>query len=124
MTQRGVSLIELVVVIVAMAAGMALLGTAYIEPARSITDNANIQTAWRVAQACADQTLGRVRAPGQFSNLPLGTSTLTFGGTNCTITAGPDVANCLATTFTCRPVNVSVTTGGYTASLNFDLFNY
>jgi Tfp pilus assembly protein PilV len=122
--QQGVSLIELVAVIVALAAGMALLGTAYVQPARSITDNANIQTAWRVAHACADQTLGRVRAPGQFSNLPVGTSTLTFGGTSCTITAGPDVANCLGTAFTCRPVNISATTGGYTAALNFDLFNY
>ena len=131
MKQRGVSLIELIVVIVALTAGMAILGGAFIVPARSVGETRNAQLAWQVAQACADHVFGRAREPGQYANVALGTSNMTFGANTCSITVGDgcpgicaDRANCLGTTFTCRPVAVSSTISGYTATVNLALFNY
>jgi type II secretory pathway pseudopilin PulG len=130
MTARGVTLIELIVVIVAMTAGMALLGSYFIEPAKSVADNENIQVAWQGAQACADFALGRARAPGIPSNITTGMAdpcpaapagaTRTFTVVNLAAATEP----CAGAAWTCRRVIVAVTKGTYTASVNFMVVDY
>ena len=131
MRQRGISLIELVVVMVAVTAGVALLGNAFVVPARSVGESQTVQRAWQVAQACADHVVGRARKPGQFSNIALGISTITIGTNTCNVSVGDgcpalcaDRSNCLGTAFSCRPVTVSAAVSGYTATLNLALFDY
>lgn len=136
MSQRGVSLIELIIVIVALGAGIALLGTGYLQAARTVATNEDIQVAWQVAQACADHTLGRVRRPGAFANVAVGSnpcgSLPTNGTTVCpgeTFYAKvsalpvppPATEPCIGAGWTCRQVDVCVARGGYTATLTFAL---
>lgn len=128
MNERGVTLIELIVVIVAMTAGVALIGTAYMEPARSIADNENIQLAWQAAQSCADYTMGRARA--LYSNVALGTgqSCPTTNGITPTFdvadTSGAGACTGIAGSGVCRNVTVSAVKGGYTAQTTFMIVNY
>ncbi|MGQ0651580.1 MAG: type II secretion system protein [Betaproteobacteria bacterium] len=130
--QAGVSLIELVIVIVALAAGIALLGNAYLSAAQSIATNEDIQLAWQSAQACADNNLGRRRksgTSGAFANVALGAGqacpsvpagvSATFTVTD---TSGAGVCNGLSGA--CRQVAVSATKGTYTASLTFVIADY
>jgi len=129
MSQRGVTLIELIIVIVAMTAGLALIGSAFIEPARSVIDNQNIQQAWQVAQGCGDFTLGRAQTPGQFSNVTVGMADpcpAAPAGATRTFTVAPMAAGtepCAGATWTCRKVTITVTIGAYTASVNFMIVN-
>jgi hypothetical protein len=121
----GVSLIELIVVIVAMTVGIVTLGSAYLLSARSVKTNEDIQIAWQVAQACADHTYGRVRRPGAFANVVAGSnpcSLLPANGTVRTVTV-TDMAGgtepCAGAAWSCRQVLVTVTRGGYSATVNF-----
>jgi len=130
MMQRGVTLIELIVVIVAMTAGMALLGSYFIQPAKSVATNEDIQIAWQGAQACADFALGRARAPGIASNISTGMADpcpAAPGGATRTFTVANMAAGtepCAGAAWTCRRVTVAVTKGTYTASLNFMVVDY
>jgi prepilin-type N-terminal cleavage/methylation domain-containing protein len=133
MSQRGVSLIELIIVVVALAAGIALLGTGYLQAARTVATNEDIQVAWQVAQACADHALGRVRRPGAFANVATGSnpcgSLPTNGTTVCPgktfyaevndLAVGTEP--CTGAGWICRQVDVCVARGGYTATLTFAL---
>jgi Tfp pilus assembly protein PilV len=126
-TERGVSLIELIIVIVAVTVGLLALGNAYLAPASSIATNQDIQATWQVAQACADFTLGRIRRPGAFSNVtsdPCGAAgaNLATNGTTRTVTV-TNPANCLGTAFSCRQFVISVTRNGYTASITFMVYD-
>ena len=130
MIQRGVTLIELIIVIVAMTAGMALLGSYFIEPAQSVATNENIQVAWQDAQACADFALGRARAPGATTNISTGMADpcpAAPGGAIRTFTVANMAAGaepCAGAAWACRLVTVAVTKGGYTASVNFMVVDY
>ena len=131
MKQRGVSLIELIIVIVALLAGVALLGNAFIEPARSVADNENIQIAWQVAQACADHALGRRRvsgASGGFSNITVGMAnpcpTLNGITPGFTVTDPAGTGACAGLAGTCRQVAITATKGGYQASVTLVVVNY
>jgi len=133
MRQRGASLIEVIIVIVVLAAGIALLGTGYLQAARTVATNEDIQVAWQVAQACADHTLGRVRRPGAFANVTVGSNPCgglpTNGTTVCpgetlyarvsTLAAGTEP--CTGGGWTCLQVDVCVARGGHTATLTFPL---
>jgi prepilin-type N-terminal cleavage/methylation domain-containing protein len=126
--QRGVTLIELIIVIVALTAGVALIGTAYMEPARSIADNENVQLAWQAAQACADYTIGRARA--LFSNVALGSgqSCPAMNGITPTFSvvdaSGSGACTGIAGSGICRSVTVSAVKSGYTAQTTFTVANY
>ena len=128
MRQRGVTLIELIIVIVALTAGVALIGTAFMEPARSVADNENIQIAWQVAQACADHTLGRARA--LYSNITVGMAnpcpTLSGITPGFTVTdiSGSGACTGISGATVCRNVAITAAKGGYTASVNFMIVNY
>ena len=130
--QAGVSLLELVIVIVAVAAGIALLGNAYLSAAQSVATNEDIQLAWQTAQACADYNLGRRRksgTSGAFANVAIGASQAcpavpagTSGTFSVTDTSGAGV--CSGLSGACRQVAVSATRGTYTASLTFVIVDY
>lgn len=133
MRQRGVTLIELIVVIVALTAGVALLGQFFVEPARSVADNENIQIAWQVAQACADHALGLRRASGAsgaFANVtsPLVPACPTLSGITPTFavssTSNAGVCAGLGAGTACTAVTITATKSGYTASINFVVVNY
>jgi type II secretory pathway pseudopilin PulG len=128
MRARGVTLIELVIVIVAITAGAALIGTSFTEPARSIIDNENIQLAWQVAQACADHTMGRARS--LYSNITVGMANPcpTFNGITpgftVTDTSGAGACTGIAGAGVCRKVAITASRGGYTASITLMIANY
>jgi prepilin-type N-terminal cleavage/methylation domain-containing protein len=133
MRHRGVTLIELVVVIVVLTAGAALLGTSFLEPARSIADNENIQMTWRVAQACADHALGVRRISGTSGSYALVTSPLvpacpTLNSITPTIavaaTTNVGACSALGAGSACKAVTVTASKGGYTATLNFVVVDY
>lgn len=133
MRHRGVTLIELVVVIVVLTAGTALLGTAFLEPAKSVADNENIQMTWRVAQACADHALGVRRISGTSGSYALVTSPLvpacpTLNGITPTIavasTTNAGACAGLGAGNACKAVTVTATRSGYTATINFVVVNY
>jgi type II secretory pathway pseudopilin PulG len=127
---RGVSLIELIIVIVAVTIGVVLLGDAYLSSARSVAVNENAQIAWQVAQACADHTLGRVRRPGAFANVVAGSDpcvALPANGTApcppavgfATVTDGPASGTEPCAVGPCRTVAICVRRGGYDATITF-----
>jgi prepilin-type N-terminal cleavage/methylation domain-containing protein len=127
---RGVSLIELIIVIVAVSIGVAALGTAYLTSAKSVTLNEDIQIAWQDAQSCAEFILGSVRRPGSFASVPAASPspvcTAAAVPLNAASTRVVSVAAlaagtepCALASWSCRMVNVSVTRSGYTASVNF-----
>ena len=131
MRERGVSLIELIIVIVVLVAGVALLGSAFVEPARSVADNENIQTTWHVAQACADHALGRRRpsgASGGFANITVGMANPcpTLGGVTptFTVTDTSGAGACAGLAGTCRQIAITAAKGGYTASVNLVVVDY
>ncbi len=131
MSQRGVTLIELIIVIVALTAGVALLGRAFVEPARSVADNENIQIAWQVAQACADHALGRKRisgTSGAFANITGANPCPAFNGITpgwaVADTTGAGVCTGIAGAANCTQVTVTAAKGGYTATLVFVVVDY
>jgi len=133
MRHRGVTLIELVVVIVVLTVGTALLGKGFYEPARSVADNENIQMTWRVAQACADHALGVRRISGTSGSYALVTSPLvpacpTLNGITPTIavsgTTNTGACFGLGGGNACKAVAVTASKGGYTATLNFVVVDY
>ncbi len=128
MRQRGITLIELVMVIVALTAGVAFLGYAFIGPAQSLSQNENMQIAWQVAQACADHALGQGRA--LYSNIAVGMANPcpTLSGVTPTFTvtdiSGSGPCSGVAGSGVCRNVAITATKSGYTASINFMIANY
>ena len=126
----GMTLIELVIVIVALSGGVALLGRAFIEPARSVIDNENIQITWQVTQACLEHTLGSVRKPGSFGAVVIGSdpcSALPANGTTRTATVSDYTSGaepCPTGGWSCRLVSVQAGRGGYTASASYVFINY
>lgn len=128
MRQRGVTLIELIIVIVALTAGVALIGTAFVQPARSIIDNENVQITWQVAQGCADYVMGRARA--LYANVPVATGAAcpnvpggATGTYDVSANAGAGACTGLGAT-ACRNVVVNASRGGYSVTLNFMFVNY
>jgi prepilin-type N-terminal cleavage/methylation domain-containing protein len=132
--QRGVSLIELVIVIVAVSIGVVALGTAYLSSAKSVDLNEDIQIGWQNAQSCADFILGAVRRPGTFASVPVASPStvcttaavpLDAGSTRVVTVSALAAASepCALAGWTCRLVNVSVSRSGYTASVNFMIVN-
>ena len=130
--EAGVSLLELVVVIVAVAAGVALLGSAYLSAAQSVATNEDIQVAWQTAQTCADYNLGRRRKSGTsgvFSNVTLGAGqacpAVPVGASGTfTVTDSSGAGVCNGLSGACRQVVVNATKGTYTASLTFVVADY
>ena len=128
MRQRGITLIELVMVIVALTAGVAFLGYAFIGPAQSLSQNENMQIAWQVAQACADHALGRARE--LYSNIAVGMANPcpTLSGVTPTFTvtdiSGSGPCSGVAGSGVCRNVAITATKSGYAASINFMIANY
>ncbi len=124
---RGVSLIELVIVIVAVTIGLLALGNAYIAPALSISTNQDIQAAWQVAQACADHTLGSIRSSGGFASVTgdvcgaAGANLPTNGATRTVAVTNP--SPCLGTAFGCRQFVITVSRNGASASITFIAFS-
>jgi hypothetical protein len=129
MKSHGVTLIEFIIVIVALTAGVALIGTSFVEPARSVIDNENIQISWQVAQGCAEHALGRARA--LYSNITVGMAdpcpSLPAGVTRTftvTDTSGAGACTGIAGAGVCRNVAITASRGGYTASVTFMIVNY
>jgi len=123
----GVSLLELIIVILAVTAGLVALGNAYVASASSVAVNQDIQIAWQVAQACADHTLGRMRKPGAFANVTsdpcgAGGANLPTNGASRTVTV-TNPGSCLGTASSCRQIVIAVTRGSYTASITFMVFD-
>lgn len=125
----GVSLIELVVVIVALSIGMVILGSAFLSSARSVSVNEDVQITWQVAQACADHVLGRVRRPGAYANVDGSSDPCTAinanGTTGCAVgTQYVSVENLASgagpcTVGPCRRITVCARRNGYDAKVLF-----
>jgi len=127
--QQGFTLIELIIVIVALTAGAVFVGNSFLAPARAVVDNENIQASWQIAQGCADHLMGQARA--LFSNVPVGSGTCpnlsgsATGTYTVSDTSGAGACTGIAGANVCRSVAVSASNGGgYTAALTFMIVNY
>lgn len=127
----GFSIIELIIVVVVVAIAAVAIGSAFAYMSRSLGLNTDLQGASQVAQECADHILGQARKPGTYASVPT-------GGTACDaipVIAGYNRAVSVTTMATggtlcsgagwgCKSVEITVTRGSATATVNFMLVNY
>lgn len=126
---KGFSLIELIIVIVVVAIGAVAIGSAFAYISRSQRLNADLLAATQLAQECAAHIIGRGRKPGSYASVPV-------GGTACDALP-PDPgravtvalmatggALCSGAGWGCKRVDITVTRGNATVTLNFMLVNY
>jgi prepilin-type N-terminal cleavage/methylation domain-containing protein len=126
---RGFSLIELIIVIVVVAIAAVAIGSAFAYISRSQGLNVNMQAATQLAQECADHIMGSARKPGTYAAVPLGATACDAlppdPGRTVNVTAMPTGgALCSGAAWECKRVDISVTRGNATVTLNFMLANY
>lgn len=143
MRARGVSLIELVIVVVAVAVAAAFLAAPYATFVGSVTRGDQIRRAWQLVHECAEYALGKRRKPGSFAALVAGTYTGDEANNPCrssqlSLPAGfsRTVAICDASSgggcpnascsagWSCKRVDVTVTASGFTAGATFMAIDY
>lgn len=127
--QRGVTLLEMVVVIVIVALAFAALAGLFAMAGRALPLNERLQGAGQLAQACAERILSARHTPGFVFNTPAATLQATYcdaASTGYTLSlaesAGPIDASLCPTAVTCRAFTVSVTpspSGDVSSRLDF-----
>ena len=131
--RSGFSLIELVMVIVILSIGVVAIGSAFAYLSRSLALNEDLQRTWQIAQECADHVLGQARKPGSYAAVPLGSpssacdSVAAVGGYTRTVDVtalASGGALCSGAGWGCKRVDIAVTRGAVTASLNFMIVDY
>ena len=132
MKSAGFTLIELVIVIVVLTIGVVAIGSAFAYMVRSLTVNEDLQYSWQIAHECAEHVLGQARAPrGHFTAVAAGAgSAICNGMAVAGYTRVVNVTNmatggalCSAG-WTCKRVEIVVSKGAMSTSLNFMLVQY
>jgi len=126
---KGFSLIELIIVIVVVAIAAVAIGSAFAYISRSQGLNANLQAATQLAQECAAHIVGSARKPGTYASVPLGGTACNAlppdPGRTVNVTAMPTGgALCSGAGWGCKRVDITVTRGNATVTLNLMLVNY
>jgi prepilin-type N-terminal cleavage/methylation domain-containing protein len=134
---HGMSMIELIMVIVILGIAAVAIGSAFMHSSRSLRLNEDMQRAWQIAQECADHVLGTARKPGAFtavslaapssicSSLPADAGFTRVVNVTAAATGSTTIALCNSTAWACRRVDIQVSRGAATiAALNFMLIQY
>jgi prepilin-type N-terminal cleavage/methylation domain-containing protein len=126
---RGFSLIELIIVIVVVAIAAVAIGSAFAYISRSQGLNVNLQAATQLAQECAAHIVGSARKPGTYASVPLGATACNAlppdPGRTVSVTAMPTGgALCSGGGWGCKRVDITLTRGNATVTLNFMLVDY
>lgn len=126
----GVTLVELVIVIVVVGILIVPLASGFSTTVRSLSINNELQTSVTYAQECAEHILYMRRDPAQgFASIvtPLCTTLPTSGSLNRSVTVSNIVAGaglCPATAAACKSVAITVTQGLMTrANVNMYFVN-
>lgn len=134
---RGLSLFELIIVIVVLSVGAVTLSSAYFLAAKSVGSNQDVLLTYQYAQECADHIFGKGRDPGAFSALLLSTAecnalpalpsgitrTLTCSvsaaitGTSCAALSVGASLPCVNAAWRCVQYQIDVTRNAYTATV-------
>jgi len=114
MRQRGVTLIEMVIVIVILAIAATALMDQFVNSAHSYQTNESVQTSAQLAQECAEHILATRRlqdyATAIASTCPALPAAYTTAGYARSASFGAAPAACV--TVPCTQVDVAVTRGG------------
>jgi prepilin-type N-terminal cleavage/methylation domain-containing protein len=132
MRSAGFTLIELVIVIVVLAIGVVAIGSAFAYMARSLSVNEDLQYSWQIAHECAEHILGQARAPrGHFTAVAAGAGSAICNGMAVAgytrvvnVTNMPTGGALCSAGWACKRVEILVTKGSMTTSLNFMLVQY
>jgi len=131
MRRAGFSLIELVMVIVVVAIGVVAIGSAFAYVSRSLALNEELLRSWQIAQECAEHVLGQARAPGSYAAVPLGSPSSAcdavpaVAGYTRTVNVTTMAASALCSAgWACKRVEIAVTRGAVTATMNFMMVDY
>ena len=132
MRSAGFSLIELVIVIVILAIGVVILDSAFPYMVRSLTPNEDLQYSSQIAHECAEHVLGQARAPrGHFSAVAAGAGSAICNGMAVAgytrvvnVTNMPTGGALCSPGWACKWVQIVVTKGSMSTSLNFMLVQY
>lgn len=143
--ERGISLIELVAVIVVIALGAAFITMPYSTFYQSVTTEDLLRRAAQLSQECADAALGKRRVPsGSYTALVIGTYTADEANNPCrssqlALDAGytrtVDICDATLVTGTCpnaactagwscKRVQITVTSGTYSTVVTSMVVNY
>jgi prepilin-type N-terminal cleavage/methylation domain-containing protein len=129
---KGFTLIELVIVITILAIGVVAIGSAFAYMSRSLDVNEDLQRSWQVAHECAEYIIGQGRAPRGHYNAVAAAA----GSTICDVIAVAGYTRVVNVTnmptggalcsagWACKRVEIVVTKGSLTSSLNFMLVQY
>lgn len=111
MRQRGVTLIEMVIVIVILAIAATAIMDLFVNSAKSYQTNESVQTAAQLAQECAEHILATRRTQGYATAITTTCAALpAVAGYATTVTPGAEPAACA--TSPCRQFDVVVTHNG------------
>lgn len=129
---RGFTLVELVIVIVVVAIAAVAIGSAFAVMSRSLALSEDLQRASQVAHECAEHVLTQARPPrGHFDAAPAAAPSTICDGLAASgatrvvnVTAMPAGGALCAAGWTCRRVEVSVSKGAASATVNFMLVQY
>ena len=128
-SERGFSLIELIMIIVALGIMGAFLSTTLTQLPRPLTVNEGAQTASQLAQQCSERILGRRRNPlvgftPIASGICAGLPVLPGYAINDVVNAAFVGGACPGVAGTCKRVTVTVTRNAVTvATTDFVLVN-
>jgi prepilin-type N-terminal cleavage/methylation domain-containing protein len=133
MKSAGFTLIELVIVIVILTVGVVGIGSAFVYMSRSLGLNEDLQRSWQIAQECAEHVLAQAREPrGSYASVPVGSPSTACNSVPAVAgyTRTVNVTNMAAGSalcsagWNCKQINISVTRGSITSTLNFMVVNY
>lgn len=112
MRQRGVTLIEMVIVIVILAVAATAIMDQFVNSANSYQTNESVQTAAQLAQECAEHILATRRLQGYTTAIAVDCSALpsVAGYTTAVSTSALVSPPCVTTS--CTQFDVIVTHGG------------
>ena len=133
MKQRsGFSMIELIMVIVAVAIGAVAIGSAFAHMSRSLALNEDLQRASQVAQECAEHVLALARPPrGHYAAVAAASPSAVCNGMAAAgfnrvvnVTAMAAAAPICAAGWNCRRVQITVSKGSAVVEVNFMIVQY
>jgi prepilin-type N-terminal cleavage/methylation domain-containing protein len=129
-SMRGLTLIELIMVIVVISVAATFFATSFVELSRGLGVDENAQTAAQLAQACSEHILARRRGTGGYASVASGMCTgipalAGFGSYTVADTVAAYAGSACPPSATCEQVTVTVTLGVTTpAQTTLLLVNY
>lgn len=118
---RGLTLIELVMVMVVISVAATFFATSFVELPRGLSVDENAQTASQLAQACSEHILARRRGAAGYAAIASGLCTAvpalaSFNGYSVTDTVAASTGG-ICPSAACKTVTVTVTKGIATPAL-------